>query len=128
MAEITNQLKIAAPDKVGRLAEITETIRDEGINILAVCAWVEGNVGKMLMLTDNNSQAAALVESVADSCESQQVVTTKVDNQAGTLHAMASKLSQAGIGIETIYAAPGDANQALVVMNTTDNEKAAGLI
>ncbi len=128
MAELANQLMIKARDKVGRLAEITDAVKDAGINILAVCAWVEGDVGKMLMLTDNNSQAAALIESVADSCESQQVVTAKVANRAGALNELASKLAEAQIGIEIIYAAPGDADQALIVLSTTDNEKAAGLI
>jgi len=128
MAEICTQIVASVPDRVGLLAELTEKVTAAGVNILALCAWREGETGKLLMVTSDNDKACEAITPGVDECSCGEVVCAKVPNEPGALNAVAAKLGDAGIGIRLVYAAPGDAAEATVVLDTDDNARAAELI
>ncbi len=128
MAEQIQSIKASVSDQVGRLAEVTDKVKAAGVNILAICAWVEGSTGNLLMVTDNNEKACAAVSEVADSCDFSPGVCVKVPNTPGALSQIARKLADAGINIQLVYATAGDADEATVVLQTSDDAKAADLV
>jgi len=128
MAEICKQMNIEVADKVGKLAEVADKIKDAGVNILAICAWTEGQLGKMMVVTEDNDKASAAIGSVVEKCQSSEIVCLKVPNERGALDTVAHKLADAGILIRFIYSSPGDAKQATLVLDTDDNARAAELL
>ncbi len=128
MAQLCKSIKASMPDEVGRLAGVTAALKEEGVNILALCAWTEDGTGKLLMVTDANEKACARVQGMAGECGWAECVCVKAPNTPGALHDVATKLADAGINIEIVYATAGDAAEATLVLFTGDNAKAAELL
>jgi hypothetical protein len=127
MAQVVQMLKITVADAVGKLAEGAEVLKAAGINILAACAWVEGDKGHMLLQTDDNAKAAEALAPGVESSETATAVAVTVPNQPGALSGGAAALAQAGIHVSVCFATTAG-SEATIVMMTSDNEKAASLL
>ena len=128
MAQICKQISVVVEDKVGLLAEITDAIKDAGVNILALCAWTEGGTGHLMAATDDSEKACAAAGPLVTECSFNEVVCVKVPNQPGELSVVAHKLADAGINIQAVYATAGDLDETVVVFLTDDNAKAAEIL
>ena len=128
MAMVCEQLMVTVGDKVGRLAEMTEQLKASGLNILSLCAWVEQGTGHLMMVTDDNDKARQAVQDMVDDTQSHEVVCVKAANTPGALNEIARTLANAGIGIDMVYATAGDSPEVAIVLQTSDNAKAAELI
>lgn len=128
MAKTCTQMSIEVADQVGKLAEVTDKLKDAGINILAMCAWTQDGRGHLQMIVDDANKACAALEGAVDRCDCGEILTADVPNQLGALNEMSKKLGKAGISIESIYCTAGEAAQAMLVFNTSDNAKAAGIV
>ena len=125
MATVCKQMRLEVADKVGRLAEITEKIKDAGVNILALCAWTEDGRGHLMMVTDDNTKACEAIGESVDKCDREtDCLCVNVPNKPGALNEVARKLAEAGIGIEVCFATPGSAEQATIILITDDNGRA----
>lgn len=128
MATVCNSIMVTVADKVGRLAEVTDAIKDAGVNIVALAAWVEGDKGKLLACTDDNEKACAAVRDSVEHCGWEEVICIKAENRPGALSEIAHKLADAGINIHLALATVGDAPEATVVLRTSDNATAAEIV
>jgi len=128
MATPCKSLLLTVDDAVGKLAEVTGRLADAGLNILAVCAWVEGTTGKMLLCTDDNEKACATVREAGLTCDWKEGICVEADNRPGALQRVAQALAEAGINIEVVYATATDGPKARVVLHTSDNAKAAEVV
>ena len=128
MASICTQMMVTVTDKVGRLAELTDKVKAAGVNILALCAWVEGDQGHLLMSADDNDKACAAIKDAVASCEATEGICLTAPNQPGALNEIAHKLADAGIAIQMAFATAGGGDEALIVMTTTDNAKAVEVL
>ena len=115
-------------DKIGRLAEVTDQIKQAGVNILALSAWVEEGQGYIMAVGSDAEKCCQALSKVADKCEWDEVVCAKVKNEVGTLNTIAQKLAQANIQVEKVYATCGKADEAMIVLKTSDNAKAAKIL
>ena len=127
MAEIRKQIMVRVADAVGKLAELTGTLKTAGVNIVAACAWTEGEKGQMLLVTDDNDKAVAALSGQVEQCETSDVVVATVADEVGALNAAAGKLAAAGIAIKACYATTVG-GQAMIVLDTADNAKAAEIL
>jgi len=127
MATRCNCCMLTVDDKVGTLAEISGKLKEAGVNILAVCAWVEGDTGKLLACTDDDEKACEVFKTFGE-CGWIDVVCVEADNRPGGLGDIARKLGDAGINIDIVFATVTDAPKARVVLKTSDNAKAAELV
>jgi hypothetical protein len=128
MATICKSIKVTVANDIGKLATITEKIKDAGINICAVVGWAEGDQGHIVITTSDAEKACAAASPVVDKCEFVEGVCVETKNEPGALNAIAQKLADAGINIQCVYAAPGHADSATVVLCTTDDAKAAEIL
>ena len=127
MAERGTQIHAEVTDKVGKLAEVTDALSTAGVNILAAVAWVEGGRGHIRMITDDNDKACDAVQGVVDKCECGEALWTRVPNEVGALGKVSHALGDAGIAIKLIYATTAG-DESLVVLDTSDNAKAAEIV
>jgi hypothetical protein len=127
MADRCNCCMVTVDDKVGILADVADKLKEAGINILAICAWTEGDTGKLLACTDDDEKACEIFKEFGD-CGWMDVLCVEADNQPGGLGDVARKLADAGINIDIVFATVTDGPKARVVLKTTDNAKAAELI
>lgn len=128
MAQICKQCVAEVTNAVGRLAEVTEGLKNAGVNICSVCAWVEGEKGKLLLVGEDAEKACEQIGAVCEKCEWREVVCVEVDNRPGGLNAVARTLADAGVGIHIVFATAGHGEKAVVVLDTTDNAKAVEVL
>ena len=113
---------------VGKLAELTRKIKDAGVNIYSLVAWVEEDTGHLLLVTDDNNKACSAMSDAVDTCEEDEAVYLKLPHEPGTLHGVAKTLSDKGIDIHMIYATTAEPGQAGVILSTSNNLQAAKLL
>ena len=128
MAEIRKQCRAVVSDKVGRLAEVTDQIKQAGVNLLAICAWVENGQGRIVAGGSDPEKCCQALSKIVDKCEWDEVVCARVKNEVGGLNSIAQKLAEANIQVGTAYATCSKADEAMVVLKTSDNAKAAEII
>ena len=128
MAQVCKHIEAEVSDKIGRLAEVTDKLKDAGVNIVALLAWVEDGTGKLRMAVDDTDKACAAVSDMMDKCECGEVVCASVPNRPGALNKIAHKLAEAGIAVHCVYATAGNGTQATIALVTDDNAKAARII
>ena len=128
MAQIRKQCKAVVSDKVGRLAEVTGQIKAAGVDILALNAWIEGGEGHIMVVAAEAEKCCQALSKVVDKCEWDEVVCVEVKNEVGALDTIAGKLAKANIQVDKVLATCGKADQAMIVLKTSDNAKAAEIL
>jgi len=128
MATVCKTNIVTVADKVGRLAELTGKIKDAGINILALVGWADAQTGHMHIVSEDAEKLCGVLCDEVDSCSYGEIVCVKLPDRPGALNEAATKLAEAGIGIEMVFATACDAPEAAIVMATTDNAKAAEIL
>ena len=128
MAELTRQCNATVSNSIGKLAEVTDKLKDAGVNILAMCAWGEGDVGHLMLVADDPQKACESISPAVDECGWDEVVRVHATNTPGALNEIAHKLADAGIDIAFTYASTTDAADAVIILNTSDNAKAAEIL
>jgi len=128
MAEIRRQCKAVVSDKVGRLAEVADAIKGAGVNILAMCAWVQEGQGHIRVVGSDPEACCKALSKIVDTCEWEEVVCVDVANEVGALTAVARKLAEANIQVDMAYATCANADEAMIVLRTSDNAKAVTIV
>lgn len=128
MAEFGKLVHVETANRVGGLADLTDRLKSAGINILSICAWVEGDTGHMLLYTTDNEKACQTLSDAVDKCSFMDAIGVIVPNKPGQLNELSQKLADAGIGINVLYATTTDAPDAAIVLSTTDNTEAAEIL
>ena len=118
MAELTRQCNATVSNSTGKLAEVTDGLKSAGVNIMAMCAWSEGNVGRLMLVADDPQKACENISAVADECRWDEVVRVAAANSPGALNEIAHKLADAEIDITFVYASTTDAPEASIILNT----------
>lgn len=123
-ASKVNQLMVETPDEVGMMAKVCSAISDTGVNIKALCAYVEDEKGYFMLLTDDNSKAEQALKSAGFGVSQEEVVAVELENEIGAAKRMAKKLADAGVNLKKCYGSTGNGTMALLIFNSNDNEKA----
>jgi len=128
MAELTRQCNATMSNSIGKLAEVTDGLKSAGVNILAMCAWAEGDTGHLMLVADDPQKACENISPAVSECGWDDVVRVTAANSPGSLNEIAGKLAGAGIDIAFVYASTTDGPEATVILNTSDNVRAAEIL
>ncbi|MFW6133099.1 MAG: hypothetical protein ACOC8F_04325 [Planctomycetota bacterium] len=127
MAELLQHIRLEVSDEVGKLAELTDALRDAGVNILALDAWVSDDTGTMHLVADDPDAARDVLRGRVVRLDSKDVVTVTLPNEPGALNGPAAALAKAGIAIRHVHATTAG-DKAMIVLDTSDNAKAVKLL
>ncbi|MBD3246872.1 MAG: ACT domain-containing protein [Candidatus Omnitrophica bacterium] len=118
------ELVVVADDSVGKLAEISGLLQQQGINIRAVSAWqAEGKAYFRLVTSDNGAAEKALAS--LGEVSRKEVVLVDMPDEVGKLSEFAGKLGEEGVNITHLYGTTSEPGKsAIVVFSSFDNEKA----
>ncbi len=97
------EFRIPIGHRPGELARVATALGNHDINVKAVAAIAIGSqVALHLIASDVNEARAALQESNVHFDE-HEVLTTLIEDKAGSLADLATKLGTGGVNIEAIY-------------------------
>lgn len=115
-------------DRTGLLAEITEKLAEEKVNITAICAYSMDGTAYLDMTTENNAKAKKALEAFGVTVEEDEIVAVEMPNRTGELQQVAKLLAAADINITYLYGTTSTGKASTCLFSTSDNKKAIGVI
>ena len=98
------QLSIFLENKAGRLAEVTQTLKEAGINIRALSLADTSDFGILRLIVDDTAKAEAVLKKGGFTVGRTFVVGVVVDDNPGGLNAILVILSAYDVNVEYMYA------------------------
>ena len=125
-AYLCKEIVVNVMNRIGILAEISKVLADHGINIEAVAGYATESEARIMLITNDNLRAMdALVKAGYKGARENPVVVVELENKAGSLRNITTKLAAENIDIKYIYGtACSDRCPAKLVLSTNNDEKA----
>jgi hypothetical protein len=99
-----DQISIFLENKAGRLAEVTKTIADAGINIRALSLADTSDFGILRLIVTDFEKAKAALKERGFTVGRTTVVAAEVPDKPGGLSGILQVLSMEGVNVEYMYA------------------------
>lgn len=87
----------------GELAEITNALSLQGVNLKSIAAMALGSQGVLRFIPDDLSAACDALRASNTRFEEREVLTVLLENRAGELTGVAAKLADAHVNLEALY-------------------------
>ena len=123
------QLSIFLENKVGRLAEVTCALGDEGINIRALSLADTSDFGVLRLIVDDPNRAQKALREEGYTVSITEVIVVEVPDKPGGLGSVLSSFTDLGVNIEYMYAFAGkNGDNAIVVFRVEDPDRAIPIL
>ena len=87
----------------GELADVANALSLKGVNIKSLATMTVGNQALMRLIPDDVDAARSALSDKNIRFDEHEVISILLENKAGELTGVASKLSEAGVNLEAIY-------------------------
>ncbi len=98
------QISIFIENKSGRLAEVTRTIGEAGVNIRALSLADTSDFGILRLIVDKTDLAKSVLKEHGFTVNKTEVVAVEVPDRPLGLHSILRILDQARVNVEYMYA------------------------
>ncbi|MBQ7376856.1 MAG: amino acid-binding protein [Clostridia bacterium] len=122
------QLSVFIENRQGRLGEVLNVLKDNGVNILSLSLADTTEYGLLrLIVSDPESGKERLAEAGFSSILS-DVLIIEIPHTAGSLQGLLKSIETAGVNVEYMYGLSIEAERAYVVLKASDLQAAATAI
>ncbi len=120
------QLSVFLQNEPGRLQNVTEILKDGGIDIRALNVSEGKEFGILRCLLDDTYKAKFLLEENGYLCKLSDVLAIEPEDKIGSVNEVLKALSDGGINLNYIYSTirPLHEEKPLLVISTSDQDKA----
>lgn len=123
------ELKVITEDRVGVLAEITNILAEEGVNIENLCIYTTTGQAIFYFITDNNEKTKKILGEKGYDVKEQEIVILSLDDRPGALSKVARKLKEETIDLHYVYGTTsGKGKKTIVVFSSNNNDKAVEVL
>ena len=118
---------IRLTDRPGELARVASMLARYGVNLKSVAALATDGQATIHILPDNEEPARAALEKNNIPFTESEVVTALLENRAGELARVSSRLGEAGVNLRAIYVTGvvDDLVELAIVADNTERARAA---
>jgi len=107
------QLSVFIENRTGRLEKVTETLKDNGINIPSMSLADTSEYGLLRMIVSNPTEGKRVLKEAGFSAMLTDVLAVKLPNKIGMLHELLKVLDD--VNIEYMYALATNENASMVI-------------
>lgn len=119
------QLSVFLENKAGRLAAVTKTLGDAGINIRALCLADTADFGILRLIVTDPDAAVATLRDAGFVTRLTDVIAVEVPDKPGGLWHIMEALGAADVSVEYLYAFTEKfRDNAMVIFRVEDIDKA----
>ncbi len=119
------QVSVFMENVPGRLAEVTRTLGDAGVNMLAITIAETGEFGILRMIVDNPDKAVEVLKKAQFTTTTTEVLAVEIPHKPGALAQIVDAFDKKGMNIEYVYAfVAHDRDEAVIVMRFEDPDTA----
>ncbi len=122
------QISVFVENRPGKLAEVTEVLYKEGINLRAFTIAEAGDFGIIRMVVDRTEDAYRTLKSSGFTVALTDVLAVEVKDEPGGLYRIAKALGDEEINIEYVYAFAFEREKALIILKPNNLEKAKSVL
>jgi hypothetical protein len=123
------ELSVTVEDRPGTLAGLSEALGRAGVNIETLAAFVAGGQFVVRVLVEDAEVARKALEGEGMTVEAvKEPLVVSLDHAPGALGALARRVSEAGINIESSYVLGDEDGKKRLVFTVDDPERARGLL
>ena len=121
---VTKQLSVFIENRKGRLGEVLRVLKDNGVNIQSLSLADTTEYGLLRLIVDNPEEGKAQLLDAGFSAMLTDVLIIKVPHTPGGLQDVLLAVSDSDINVEYMYGLTITGDEALVVVKTSDLNKA----
>lgn len=121
----SEQLSVFLENRAGRLAEVTRTLAEAGVNIRALSLADTSDFGILRLIVCNHEKAQMVLKEKGFTLGRTHVVAVEVPDQPGGLDAILQLMSVNNINVEYMYAFAQNATDNAVMIFRFDKTDAA---
>ncbi|MDO8339696.1 MAG: ACT domain-containing protein [Candidatus Burarchaeum sp.] len=125
-----DSLTIIAPDRIGLLLEITDSLGKEHVNIESISLEVIGKkaVVRLMIDTKNIAGVKKIFEKKGFRAVESDTLMVKLNNKPGELSKVAKVLAENGVAVENVHIVDKQGKQTLCAIRVDKPEKAEKLL
>ena len=125
----SEQLSVFLENRAGRLAEVTHTLAEAGVNIRALSLADTSDFGILRLIVDEPYKTVNVAKEAGYVCAVTPVLAVEISDKPGSLVKMLSALGENGINVEYTYAfITRKKDVAYMVFRVNDPEKASRVL
>lgn len=126
---LIKQISVFVENKEGRLAEITETIANAGVDIRALSIADTTDFGILRLIVDKPHETEKVLKKAGFTVSVTNVIAVGIDDVPGGFAQPMRVLANAHIDVEYMYAfISRDTKKAYVILRVNDNETATSVL
>ncbi len=122
------QISIFLENKSGRLTDVTKTLGENDIDLIALSISDTTDFGILRVIVNKPDIAEKVLKDNGFTVNTTEVIAISVIDKPGSLSGALTVLSNESIGIEYMYAVGKDTNGAVVILRVEDAEKAIDIL
>jgi len=125
----TKQVSVFLENRRGRLAEVTQLLADDGIDIRALSMGDMLDFGVLRMVVNDANRCLGILRAHHFVAQETDVVAVEMEDRPGGLHRIIKPLDREGINIEYLYAfCEKSSDKAIVVFKMDDAARAVEVL
>ena len=121
---VTKQISVFIENRKGRLGEILDVLKGNGVNILSMSLADTTEYGILRIISDKPQEGKNALAAAGFSAMLTEIFILKVPHTPGGLHNILHAISEEEINVEYMYGLSVDGENASIVIKTSDPEKA----
>ena len=123
-----NRIIVMAQDEVGVIADISQVLAAEGINLESINAQVVGEDAAIILTADRYDRALYVLNQAGFKAISDDALVLRLPDEPGALAKVAGDLKDAGVNIESMHILSRQAGYAMIALKTDDRSQAVAAI
>ena len=123
------QLSVFVENKIGRLSQVLDVLKENSIDISALSIADTTDFGVLRMIVSDNMLAKKVLNDAGVVVKTTDVIAVSMEDKPGGLGAIMDTINDGNITVEYMYAFAGRTETgAMVVVKVNDPEKAIELL
>lgn len=124
MTEI-KQISLFVENKPGRMAKVSKTLSDSGVNIRALTIAEAGDFGVIRMVVDDPERGYKVLKDNGFTVSTTDVLAVEMKDTPGGLYEIVNALGESGVNVDYAYAfVTAKAQKAMLILRVDDLAKA----
>ena len=122
------QLTVFIENRTGRLCEVLNVLKNNGVNILSLSLADTTEFGLLRLIVDRPAEGKEKLTENGFSSLLSDVSIIKIPHKVGALQELLSEIDESGINIEYMYGLSIEADNAYVVLKASDAKAADAIL
>ena len=120
---LAKQLTIFIENRSGRLSEVLNVLKENGVNILSLSLADTTEFGLLRLIVDNAAKGKEKLTECGYSSLLSDVSIIEIPHKVGSLQELLCIIDKNGVNIEYMYGLSFETSRAYVVLKTSDTDK-----